>query len=256
MRALFSTVAAAAAIAYLAGAPAIAQPVSGSATLGLESRYVFRGVQLAEASFQPAVMLAWNGFYGGVWANLPVGDDDFIVAPDWQEIDFVAGWSGALAGPVSIDLGVTYYAYPNRQSGFFDVFREDGTGRGFNTLEPYIGLAVSAPLSPKLYVYHDFMFDTTTAQATLAHSIPLAAKLSADLSGYAGYVFDDAGGTDYLYGTLSANLAYAISETASAYVGGRFGGSDLAGGSIYEDGVLGTTKSSGFWFGIGLTEKF
>lgn len=249
-------------IAMIAGGVCLAAPGAGaeplalSATLGVESRYVFRGVQLAETSFQPSVMLGWKGLYGGVWANLPVGDADFIVTPDWQEIDFVAGWSGALAGPVSIDVGATYYAYPNRQSGLFDVYREDGSGLGFNTVEPYVGIVVAAPLSPKLYLYHDFMFDTTTVQATLAHAIAVAEKLSLDLSGYAGYVFDDAGGTDYLYGTLTANLVYALSDGASLYAGGRFGGSDIAGGSIYDDGVLGTTDPAGCWFGLGLTAKF
>ena len=243
-------------VACFAGAAACAQPVAVTTTLGLESRYVFRGVQLAEASFQPAVQLGWSGAYLGVWANLPVGDEDFIVTPDWQEIDFVVGWSGAVAGPLSIDIGMTYYAYPNRQSGFFDIYREDGSGGGFNTAEPYIGFALNAPLSPKLYAYHDFMFDTTTLQGALSHSIPLAEKLSADLSGVAGYVFDDAGGTDYLYGHLTANFTYAISDTASIYAGGRFGGSDIAGGSVYSDGVLGLTKPSGLWFGIGLTAKF
>lgn len=243
-------------VVCLSGADVCARPVSASATLGLESRYVFRGVQLAETSFQPAVTLGWRGAYAGVWANLPVGDGDFVVTPDWQEIDFIAGWSGALAGPLAIDVGATYYAYPNRQSGFFDVFREDGSGLGFNSIEPYVGVALSAPLSPKLYLYHDFMFDTTTVQATLAHSFALVDKLSADVSGYAGYVFDDAGGTDYLYGTLTANLSFALSDSASAYVGARFGGSDLPGGSVYEDGVVGTRDGAGFWFGLGLSAKF
>lgn len=245
------------AAALLASAgSAYAGDASLSTTLGYESRYVFRGVQYSESTIQPGVTVGYKGFYLTAWANLPIGDADFVVTPEWQEVDLVAGWRAPLGKKVSIDLGVTYYLYPNRMSGFGDVYKEDGSGLGFNTVEPYVGLVVTAPLSPKLYVYHDFMFDTWTVQGSVAHSIPVAKKLSFDLSGATGYVFDDTGGTDYLYGNAGANLTYALSESASAYVGVRYGGSNIAGGSIYDDGIAGTTDPSGFWWGIGLTAKF
>ncbi|NWG72042.1 MAG: hypothetical protein HXY23_10605 [Parvularculaceae bacterium] len=227
-----------------------------STTLGYESRYVFRGVQYSESTIQPGVTVGLDGFYLTAWANLPIGDSDFAVSPEWQELDLVAGWSGALGDVATLDVGVTYYVYPNRMSGFGDVFKEDGSGLGANTVEPFIGLAFTAPLSPKLYLYHDFMFDTTTLQGSLAHSFPLAETLGFDLGGIVGYVVDDSGGTDYLYGHAAANVSYALSPSASAYIGVRYGGSDIVGGSIYDDGVAGTTDPSGFWWGIGFTAKF
>lgn len=236
--------------------PAAAGDFSLSSTLGYESRYIFRGVQYAESSIQPGVTVGYDGFYFAAWANLPIGDADFVVKPEWQELDLVAGWSAPVGEKASVDLGVTYYTFPNRMSGFGDTYHEDGSGLGFNTVEIYAGLSFEAPLSPKLYLYHDFMFDTWTAQGALAHSFPLAKKLSFDLAGTVGYVFDDAGGADYLYGNAGANLSFALSEGASAYVGLRYGGSNIPGGSIYDNGILGTTDPGGFWWGVGLTASF
>lgn len=241
-------------IAGLAAAPARAGGLTFTAAAGFETRYLFRGVELSEMSFQPSLMLGYRGFYGGAWANIPL--DDNALTPAGEEIDLIAGWGAAIGKSVSIDLGVTYYAYPARVDGLFDVFREDAGGGGANTVEPYVGLAVSGPLSPKLYLYRDFYLDTFTVQGTLAHSFPVAEKTSIDLSGIVGHVFDDDPGLDYPYGHASANLAYAFTDKVSAYAGVRYGGSDLAGGSVTDDAGAGTRKPSGFWFGVGFTAKF
>ena len=243
-----------AATAAEAARPAAAQP-SVSAALGFETRYLFRGVQFAGSSFQPAVTVGYQGLYLTGWANLPVGDED-LSSFGGEEIDVVAGYSAPLSDLVTIDVGVTYYTFPNLDAGFFDIYEEDGDGLGANTLEPYLGFAFKAPLSPKIYLYRDFMFDTFTAQGALAHSVPLAGAFSLDLSGIVGYVFDDDPGNDYLYGHATANVSHPLSDSAAFYVGARFGGSDIAGGSVFDDASLGTTKSNGFWFGMGLSASF
>lgn len=225
-------------------------------TVGFESRYVFRGVQLQEASFQPAVSLSYGNLYGGAWLALPVGDDDISYG---DELDLFAGYSAALGDAVSYDVGFTYYTYPDSQSGFFDTFEEDGSGLGSNTLEIFGGLSFDAiPLSPSIYVYHDFMFDTTTLEGGASYSFPLAESTSFDLGGSLGYVIDDDAGGDYLYGAATADVSYAFSDNASFFVGVRYGGSDIAGGSIFDDTTppTVTTKASGFWFGLGFTAGF
>lgn len=251
----FRAVSCAALFAALSGGAASAENVSLSGALGFESRYLFRGVQFAETSFQAGLTVGWQGFYVGGWANLPVGDD-LLASFGGEEIDLVAGYSAEIAPGATLDVGVTYYTFPNLDRGFFDTYAEDGDGLGSNTLEPYIGVAFDAPLSPKLYVYRDFMFDTFTVQGSLAQSVPLGGKFSLDLAGIAGYVIDDDPGGDYLYGHASANVSYAFNDRTSLYAGARFGGSDIAGGAVFDDASLGTTKASGFWFGVGLTTRF
>lgn len=226
-----------------------AESIEVSTTVGFESRYIFRGVQFAETSFQPAINLSYGNFYGGAWLNLPVGDDDLVVTPGGEELDLFVGYGFDLNESVSLDFGVTYYTFPDVASGFFDLFEEDGDGLGANTIEAYAGIALSAPLSPSLYVYRDFNFDTFTIQGDVSHSIPLSEKTSFDLSGSVGYVIDD-DPADYLYGSASADLSYAISDSGSIAAGVRYGGSDIAGGAFIDDSIAGTTKSSGLWFGL------
>jgi uncharacterized protein (TIGR02001 family) len=236
--------------------PANAEDLSISATLGFESRYIFRGVQFAETSLQPAVTLSKDGFHVGAWFNLPVGDDDFVVPTNGEELDLVAGYSFPLNEVVSVDVGVTYYLFPEAMSGFGDFFEEDGDGLGVNTLEPYVALSFAAPLSPVVTLYRDFMYDTFTLQGQASHSIALAEKTSFDLAATIGYVFDDAIGADYLYGVASAGVSYAFSDASSVYAGARYGGSDLAGGSLVKDSIAGTTQAGGFWWGVGLSTSF
>lgn len=245
-----------AAASCLMTAPAFAEDISIAASLGFESRYVFRGVQYAETSIQPAVTISKDGFHVGAWFNLPVGDDDNVVPANGEELDLVVGWSTPLSDIVTLDVGLTYYVFPEAASGFGDFYEEDGDGLGINTLEPYVSLAFDVPLAPVIVLYRDFMYDTFTVQGTASHSIPLAGKTSFDLSGMIGYVIDDSIGTDYVYGVASAGFGYQVSDASKVYAGVRYGGSDIPGGSLIDDSIAGTTRSSGFWWGVGLSTSF
>ena len=242
--------------ASLACAPARAGDLSVAAALGFESRYVFRGVQFAETSIQPSVTLTKDGFHVGAWFNLPVGDDDSVVPANGEELDLVIGYATPLGGVVTLDVGLTYYVFPEAMSGFGDFYEEDGDGLGINTLEPYVSLAFDAPLAPVVTLYRDFMYDAFTLQGAASHSIPLAEKTNFDLAATLGYVIDDSIGVDYLYGVASAGLSYEVSETSKVYAGARYGGSDLPGGSLVDDSLAGTAKASGFWWGTGLSTRF
>ncbi len=236
--------------------PAFAGDLTVAASLGFESRYVFRGVQYAETSIQPSVTLTKDGFHVGAWFNLPVGDDDNVVPANGEELDLIIGYTKALGDLVTLDVGLTYYVFPEADSGFFDFFEEDGDGLGINTLEPYISVAFAVPLSPVIVLYRDFHYDTFTVQGSASHSFALGEKTSFDLSGMAGYVSDDTGGADYLYGVASAGFAYKFSDASKVYAGVRYGGSDIPGGSLVDDSIAGTTQPSGFWWGVGLSTSF
>lgn len=238
------------------GPSVLAEELGISSTLAYESRYIFRGVQFAETSVQPAVELSYGNYYGGAWFNLPIGDDDLVVTPGGEELDLYFGYSAQASEYISFDVGVTYYTFPDLASGFFDIFEEDGDGLGANTIEAYAGLSADTPLSPSLYVYRDFMFDTFTIEGGVSHSFPLAEKTSFDLGAALGYVIDDDAGADYLYGAASADLSYAVTDDAALAAGVRYGGTDIAGGAFIDDSILGTTKSSGFWWGLSLSASF
>lgn len=78
------------------------------------SDYRFRGVSLSnkQLAIQPTLTVSHSsGLYAGVWGSnvTPNGGDDV-------EVDLYAGYAGG-AGPITYDLGATYYVYPGA-SGF------------------------------------------------------------------------------------------------------------------------------------------
>jgi uncharacterized protein (TIGR02001 family) len=99
--------------ALVAGSATV--PVAASAfeyevtrNIGITSDYVWRGVSQSdsEESLFGGVDLTSGMFYAGVWA----GQVDFGGDAN-AEVDFYAGVKPSL-GPVTLDLGVLYYAYP------------------------------------------------------------------------------------------------------------------------------------------------
>lgn len=240
---------------------ASADELSVSTSIAFESRYIFRGIEFAETSFQPGIDLAYGNFYGGVWLNLPVGDDDGIAighlggAGVTEELDFFAGYSSSLNDVVSYDVGVTLYTFPNGNSGLFDMFSENGTGTGTSTVEAFLGFSLDTFLAPSIYFYRDFNFNTFTVEGSAGYSYPISESVSFDVAGALGYVVDD-DPADYLYGSVSADFAYAISDDSAITLGARFGGSDIDGGSFIDDSIAGTSQSTGFWWGVGFSSDF
>ena len=115
--------------------PAAAETLEIETSVAFESRYVFRGIQFAGSSFQPGITLSYGKFYGGTWLNLPIGQDALNLAPSTNELDLFAGYSTPINETVSIDIGLTLYAFPDAMDGLFDLFEEDGDGLGSNTIE-------------------------------------------------------------------------------------------------------------------------
>lgn len=102
-----------------------------SASVAITSDYTFRGISQSSGDWavQGSVDWASDLFYTGVWGSTVDFNDD-IVNPftgeevsdgTSTEIDFYAGVTPSL-GPVSFDLGVVYYLYPNAPQGGDDVF--------------------------------------------------------------------------------------------------------------------------------------
>lgn len=224
--------------------------ISVSTTWAYESKYIFRGVQFAEDSFQPDVQFTYKDFYIGAWASLPVGDDEVAFG---DEIDLYAGYNLTLSELVSATVGVTYYMFPDVASGFFDTLdEEDGTGA--NTVEPFVSFSFDTVLSPALSVYYDFMFETVTIEGGLSHSFPIMEKVALSIGGTVGYVADDDDGADYAYGSVTADLGYTFTDNVSASLGVRYGVSSER--TFFDDVVAGTFDKSGFWGGVSVSAGF
>ena len=181
------------------------------------SKYIFRGVQLGENAFQPSLELSASDFYFGVWGNTPVGSDNQF--EDNLEFDFYLGKNITLSDSTALDIGYTYYFYPELPSG---------SQRG--TSEVYVGVNFSAGgLQPALYAFYDFDLEAWTFQGSVGTSIPLE-KIGAslDLTATLGHVTAD-GGFSYTYWGLGAAIPMRLSERTTVTLGTFYSTHDITG---------------------------
>ena len=171
-----------------------------------ESEYSFRGEKLGGPSLQPGMEIGIMDGYIGTWMSMPLDR----TPRDGNEVDFYAGWVFPLSETVDLDVGYTYYWYP--QPG--------GSDR-----EPYIGVAIDTMLDPEVYLFYETEGEVFTVQGAVGYGYDLAEMgfdgYELDFGAYAGYVTND---DDYFYYGLSADIVYTLSESVAFSVGGRFAG--------------------------------
>ncbi len=203
--------------ALLSGASLSAdEPVSSysvTADFAYTTKYVFRGVELAEGAFQPGLKLTTGDFYIGIWSSMPA-DRGYEL-----EVDYYLGYGFALSDSVSLDVGATIYSYPG-----LDVPGADKT-----TLEGYVGINGSIEgVNLGLYVYNDFDLDVVTVQGNLGYTIPINETVSMNLSASLGHANPDAG-SGYTYYSVGAQFPYKLSDAATLTIGANWASHDISG---------------------------
>ncbi len=179
------------------------------------SEYVFRGVSLGGASLQPSTEISTDfGLTVGAWYSAGLGSDSSVQA---DEIDLYANYSVPLDAPISLDVGGTYYYYP--QSG--SLFETDNGVAGSYEVYGSVGFD-EVVLSPAATVYYDFTLESLTLEGSVSHSVPLPrAGWTADLGVTGGHVDFDSG-FDYQWATATVALNKTITDNISFYVSGNF----------------------------------
>lgn len=204
--------------AVLTGASLSAEETSAySITLDFPyvTDYVFRGVKYADDSIQPSIEFASGDFYAGVWTSMPIGNRKS--GGYTNEFDFYAGYGIKLNDTWSLDVGATYYFYPETPSGD-------------EQFEPFIGATgdLGGGFSASAYYYYETEFEISTFQGELGYSIELAPKNTLDFS--ADYGFVTGGGDSYSYYSLSSTLNHAFTDTAGGYIGVVYADNTIGGG--------------------------
>jgi len=181
------------------------------------SEYVFRGVTLGSEAIQPSIEFASGDFYAGIWSSQPV------ISGDTNEFDFYFGYGFSLSDTWALDVGFTYYYYPQTPSGD-------------EQQEPYVGISgdLGGGWSTSFYGYYDFETEATTAQADLGYSMEMSDASTFDIAATFGSVFVSGG--DYNYYGISGTVNYAINDIAGTYVGVVYADNDIGGG--VEDGFV------------------
>lgn len=197
----------------LAVGTANAQDVSYNVGVDYVGEYVFRGFSLAEDAIQPYVEASVGGFTVGAWASTGFGAGSELYD---DEIDLYAGYSVPMEGPVSLDLGVTYYHYP--QGGPLLSTRDGGSGSYEFSVAAGFGDVV---LAPSVAAYYDVTLETFTLEGAVGHSVGFGDKNGLDLGLTLGAVEADGGG-DYQWAHASVALNHSLSDDASVYVGANY----------------------------------
>ena len=242
----------------LAATPAFAdegdppKEITITGNVALVTDYRFRG--LSQSNGDPAIQGSINvnhasGFSVGFWSS----SIDFAQFPSIEnvygemELDIYAGWTGALGGGVTADVGVLYYAYPGGHVGKSDF------------VEPYASLsATMGPVTGKLGVAYapkqkslDFNADGKSDDnfytfLDLSAGIP---DTPVSIAAHVGFT-DGAlsphfatGNSPRYKGGLDYSIGATVNATPSLSVGVSYIGVDGARINNYsDDAVVGTLK--------------
>lgn len=145
-------------------APVETPSVSWVVTPAVVSQYMFRGVRLGGASFQPAVECDSGSLALGVWTNFPMSAK--VPGVSDPEIDPYGSYTIAVNDSVSVVPGFTWYNYPNadKTAGFYK-----------STFEPNVAVNFSlggVAFTPKFY--YDFVLKGPTYELTAAYAVPMS----------------------------------------------------------------------------------
>lgn len=200
-------------------AEAVEQKVTGSVSIGVFNRYIFRGYELSTDSIviQPSITVSYYGFSLGFWANIDTDEQatqSFVPErpgkKNFNETDITLSYTYPI-GKLSLTGGYLYY----------------GTEFAPETEELFVVIAYDTLLKPALSVYRDIgAFPGTYLNLSLAHSLPLYKSLTLDLGASAGYfsgdddIFKTKGGTGKRYrafhdGMVKAGVSIPVAKNTT-----------------------------------------
>ena len=180
-----------------------AEDIGAEVSVGYDTDYMFRGVNLGQDLLWSDVNVSTSLSDG---LDLGVGAWYANVADDAgnDELDIYAGLSTSM-GDMSVDLGATYYYYPDTTAG-------DGT------LEFGIGLGTSAgPIDLSLGLYYDIDLEAAYYEVGAATSFDLTDTMAVDVGGAIGNADGDT--LTALTFTIGVPITLSDSASLSPYVG-------------------------------------
>ena len=180
-----------------------AEDIGAEVSVGYDTDYLFRGVNLGQDLLWSDVNVSTSLSDG---LDLGVGAWYANVADDAgnDELDIYAGLSTSM-GDMSVDLGATYYYYPDPTAG-------EGT------LEFGIGLGTSAgPIDLSLGLYYDIDLEAAYYEVGAATSFDLTDTMAVDVGGAIGNADGDT--LTALTFTIGVPITLSDSASLSPYVG-------------------------------------
>lgn len=179
--------------------------VTGSASVGVFNRYIFRGYEIGSHSIviQPALSISYKGFSGSLWGNIDSNEratQSFV--PDkaghksLNETDLTLSYTYAI-DKLSLTAGYIYYAM-----------------KPGDTEELFLIASYDTLLKPTLSVYRDITsYPGTYFNLSLSHSITVYKNITLDLGASAGYFV----GSDDYWNTYESSTGDYTGKKYSAF---------------------------------------
>jgi hypothetical protein len=162
-------------------------PATGSASVGVFNRYVFRGYELSahSAVIQPAVTVSYKALSASMWGNI---DTD-----EHPTQSFVPDRNGQKSfNETDLTLSYTYNIDKLSLTGGYIYY---GTKYANETEEFFISVSYDTFLKPTLAIFRDINeYSGTYLNLSASKSFPIYKEISLDLGASAGYF---AGSADY-----------------------------------------------------------
>lgn len=186
---------------------ALALEVTGSASLGVFDKYLWRGFDLSDSTAvtQGAAELSAGGFTFGVWGNAQLQDDAGFDAGEVNEVDLTIGYSFDVTELFSVGIGNITYVLKNPP----------------DTNEAYLGVTANTVLAPTVTVYYDWdeaeengLFYT----AAVSHAFEPCSHATVSLGALVSYNDE----SDYSIGNYSDWHNYELSASADIKLGERW----------------------------------
>ena len=221
------------------------------ADFGLASRYVFRGVERAQASAQAGLGVSRDNFSGSLWSN------QSLKSGEGREMNLGAAYSSHFTEQLQIEAKVIQYWSGGGPAGQTKHSFEGGLTA---SLAPINGF------TPSVAYFHDFRLRADTTQGGLTYSIPLTGLGTfVDLNFFAGCAAGDDWRPDtpgprrkdsYGYWGAEANLPYNISYLVphSTLVAGFHYASTT--GRSAMNGPFGLFSGQNLWVTLGVNLDF
>jgi hypothetical protein len=158
--------------------------VTGTATVGIYNKYIFRGYELSKRSMviQPGLTVSYGGFSVSYWGNIDTKEHEtqnFV--PDrprhksFNETDLTLSYAYAI-DKLALTGGYTYY-----NTKYVD-----------ETQELFVTVSYDMIGKPTLSIYRDVdAYPGTYFNVSLAHSVKVYGETTFDLGASAGYQWGD-----------------------------------------------------------------
>ncbi|MCS7215898.1 MAG: hypothetical protein RMI30_01995 [Thermodesulfovibrio sp.] len=160
------------------------EKVTGSVSLGIYNRYVFRGYELSSSSviIQPSVTLSYKGFSLNYWGNLDTDQKETqsfkpkkVGSKELNENDITLSYTHSF-GKLSLTGGYIYY----------------GTKYTDETEEVFLSASYDIFSKPTLTIYRDISsYPGTYVNLSFSHSFEVYKDITLDLAASFGYFKGD-----------------------------------------------------------------